>query len=89
MDEKDNDWIMHVVLNENEHTERLAKKLAMQNDGPVTVVDSKNEGVRIRDGVSYTNMEIAKETFDLPDKLYFYAYMDPKNRKTKRKNERK
>ena len=89
MEEKEDAAIMHVVLNENEHTMWLVKKLAKRNNGPVTLVDSKYEGVRIREGVSYTNMETAKEAFDLPFRLNIYAYMDPKNRKTKRKNKRK
>ncbi len=43
----------------------------------------------LREGVTYTNMDIAREAFDLLDKLYFYAYMDLKNRETKRKKKRK
>jgi hypothetical protein len=89
MDEEIGDLVMHIVLNENEHTRRLAYDLAMRNDGSVTVVDPKYMGVEIREGVTYTNMEIAKEAFDIPDKLLIYAYMDPKNRKTQRKNKRK
>ncbi|WP_172371639.1 hypothetical protein [Sporosarcina jiandibaonis] len=83
MDEKVDDWIMHIVLNENQHTRWLANNLAKRKDGPVTVVDSKYIGFEIKEGVTYTNMSIAQEAFNLPDKLYFYAYMDPAKRKRK------
>ena len=88
MDEEIEDWVMHIVLNENKHTTWLANNLAKRNDGPVTVIDSKYEGLEFREGVSYTNMDIARHSFDVPDKLYFYAYMDPKNRKSMRKKKR-
>jgi hypothetical protein len=89
MDEEIGDLVMHIVLNENEHTKWLASNLAKRNHGSVTVVDPRYMGVEIREGITYTNMDIAKEAFDIPDKLLIYAYMDPKNRKTQRKNKRK
>ncbi|QUW21296.1 hypothetical protein JSQ81_16015 [Sporosarcina sp. Marseille-Q4063] len=89
VDEEIGDLVMHIVLNENEHTRRLAYNLAIRDYGAVTVVDPRYIGVEIREGITYTNMDIAKETFDIPDKLLFYAYMDPKDRKTKRKKKRK
>lgn len=76
--------IMHIVLDENEHTKWLANQLAKRDTGIVTLVDEKYSGMERKGDVSYMNMEMASHSFDIPDELYFYAYMDPKNRKKKK-----
>ena len=82
MDEdKKSDLIMRIVLDENKHTTWLANMLAEQQDGTVTLVDPKYKGMERKGEVSYTNMALARHAFDIPDKLYLYAYMDPENRK--------
>ena len=80
---------MHIVLNENKHTTWLANNLAKRNDGRVTVIDSKYEGLEFEGGSKLHKYGHSPgNLFDVPDKLYFYAYMDPKNRKSKRKKKR-
>ena len=72
---------LHYVLGENEKNVWLAEVLSA-NRRAVTVIDPRYiRRTEIRNGISYTNMEYASATFDIPDKLYFYSYMDPMNRK--------
>lgn len=78
--EKMGGLVMHIVLEENEHTLWLADKLAEREDGAVTLVDSKYREMQRKGEVTYVNMELARSSFDLPDRLYFYAYMDPEKR---------
>ena len=79
-EDKDIVLIMHVVLGENEHTKRLAEMLAKRGRGTVTLVDAKYSGLERKGDVAYMNMDLARHSFDIPDELYFYAYMDPANR---------
>ncbi|MHA6261436.1 hypothetical protein ACXYMX_16370 [Sporosarcina sp. CAU 1771] len=71
----------HVVLDENRDTMKIVKNLLERDDGMITVVDSRYEGMENRDGVIYTNIEFVMDNLDLPAKYYFHAYMDPRKRK--------
>ena len=71
---------IYYVLGESRENMRLAQ-LIRANHEAVTVIDPRYSGGELRNGISYTNMEIAKSTFDIPDNLFFYSYMDPVNRK--------
>jgi len=78
------DLTLHFVLGENKQNVWLAEQIHA-NFGAVSVIDPRYKGGEIRNGIQYTNIELARTTFDLPDKIYFHSYMDPKNRKRKRK----
>lgn len=71
---------LYYVVGESEENVWLAK-LIQANNGAVTVIDPRYSGGELRDGINYTNMKIAQTTFDIPEKIYFYSYMDPMNRK--------
>ena len=74
------DIAIHYVLGETKQNVQLAE-LINANNGVVTVIDPRYKGGELRNGISFTNMEIARATFDIPKRLYFYSYMDPMNRK--------
>lgn len=76
------DTAIHYVLGETKENVWLAEMINANNKA-VTVIDSRYKGGKLRNGISYTNMEIARATFDIPARLYFHSYMDPKNRKKK------
>ena len=83
-DVDDIDTALHFVLGENKQNVWLAEQIHA-NFGAVAIIDSRYKGGEFRNGIRYTNMELARTTFDLPDNLYFHSYMDPKNRKLKRR----
>lgn len=67
--EEMDDIAMHFVMVENKYTVRLVKKLA--GDGEIfTLVDSRYIGMQRKGKVTYVNMELARQIFDLPDRLY-------------------
>ena len=72
--------MIYFVLGESKENVWLAE-LINANHGAVTVIDPRYTGGELKNGISYTNMKLARGTFDIPDELFFYSYMDPRDRK--------
>lgn len=85
-----NDWnieniAMHFILGETKENVWLAEQMSFENK-TVTVIDPRYiKRGRIENRVIYTSMELARGTFDIADSLYFHSYMDPMNRKPKKR----
>ena len=74
--------IMHYVIGDNPNTRWMVEKLS-DTEGTVAVIDPKFQGLTLKGGVTYSNIEYVQSTIDLPVKHYFHAYVPKRNKQDK------